>query len=384
MRSYMDVNMEECTLPELSESALHGSVNVPLPAPLIPSREAVKSTALAGLFMLACFYTVYLARVFFFPVTLAIVFKFLLHPLVRFLARSRLPLPVGSAIVMIGGFALVGGVLFELSGPISIWVDRVPEISYRLQHEFERLRGPLERVTQASEQLQNVARGPEVAAPPQQVELKQPTLFHRFASTTYSFVFGLVEFAILLFFLLASGDRFLHKVIHVLPRFEDKERAVRIARDIEDNISRYVLTVAAINIGLGSAAALVFAMLGMPNPLLWGTMACVLNFVPYLGSLVTICITGIVSLATFPTIGHAILPPLCYMLLASIEGSLVTPWIVGRRMTLNPVVIFVGVTLGGFLWGVGGALLAVPLLVMSKIFCDHIEPLASVGEFLGA
>lgn len=373
--------MEQC---KSSELALHGITNVPLPAPQVPIREWVKTIALAGLFVLGWLYTVYLARGFFFPVTLAIVFKFLLSPLVRVLNRLRLPLPVASAIVMMGGFAIVGGAFFELSGPVSDWLKRVPAISSKLQHEFEHLRAPLEKVTQATEQVQNIARGPEGAEPPQQVELRKPSLLNRFASTTYSFVFGLVEFVLLLFFLLASGDMFLRKLVHVLPTSEDKKRAVQIFRDIEGNISRYLLTVASINIGLGLAAALVFALLGMPNPLLWGTLACVLNFVPYLGSLTTICVTTIVSVATFPTIGHAILPPLCYLSLACIEGGLVSPWIVGRRMTLNPVVIFTGVTLWGFMWGVGGALLAVPLLVMLKIFCDHIEPLASIGEFLGA
>jgi predicted PurR-regulated permease PerM len=336
------------------------------------------------MFFLGCFYTVYLARVFFIPVTLAVVFKFLLHPLVRILNRFRLPLPIASAIVMMGGFALVGGAFFELSGPISDWVKRVPEISSKLQHEFERLREPLEKVTQATEQVQNITREPEGTQANQQVELKKPSLFNWFASTTYSFVFAFVEFAVLLFFLLASGDTFLRKLVHVLPTFEDKKRAVQIFRDIEDNISRYLLTVASINIGLGLAAALVFAVLGMPNPLLWGAMACVLNFVPYLGALVTISITTVVAIAVFPTIGHAMLVPACHLLLASTEGGLVSPWIVGRRMTLNPVVIFLGVTLWSFLWGVVGALLAVPLLVMLKISCDHIEPLAPIGEFLGA
>ena len=376
--------MEPSKVLELSESGLPGSVKAALPAPLVPGREWVKTIALAGLFVLGWFYTVYLAREFFIPFTLAVVFKFLLSPLVRALVRLRLPLSVASAIVMTGGLALVGGAFFELSGPVSDWLKRVPAISSKLEHEFEHLRGSLEKVTQATEQVQNIGRGPAGSEPPQQVEIRKPSLLNRFASTTYSFVFGLIEFVLLLFFLLASGDMFLRKLIHVLPRFEDKKRAVQIARDIEDNISRYLLTVASINIGLGSAAALVFALLGMPNPLLWGTLACILNFVPYLGSLTTICITTIISVATFPTIGHAILPPLCYLLLAAIEGGLVSPWIVGRRMTLNPVLIFTGVTLWGFMWGVGGALLAVPLLVMLKIFCDHIEPLASVGEFLGA
>jgi predicted PurR-regulated permease PerM len=381
----MNVNyLEMCALPDIYERTENESVDVVPAATLVPGREGLRSLALTGILALGCFYTLYLAREFFVPVILAVVFSFLLNPLVRMFQGLRLPLAFGSAIVLVCGFAAVGGIFFELSSPISEWLERVPEISSKLQRQLEQFRKPVEKVTQATEQVQKITDGPKSPKPPQQVEIKKPSLLTRFFSTTYSFAFAFIEFAILLFFLLASGDLFLRKVIHVLPRFEDKKRAVQIAREIEDNISHYLLTVACINIGLGAVATLIFASLGMPNPVLWGTLACIFNFVPYVGSLATIGITTVVSVATFPSIAHAVLVPVSYLMLASVEGSLITPWIVGRRMTLNPVVIFIGLTFWGFMWGIVGTLLAVPLLVMFKIFCDRIAPLASIGEFLGA
>jgi predicted PurR-regulated permease PerM len=143
------------------------------------------------------------------------------------------------------------------------------------------------------------------------------------------------------------------------------------------------VTAAAINACLGTAGGIAFWLIGLPNPALWGMMGAVLNFIPYLGALTTITIVTLVATATFQSLGHALLAPACYLALATIEGNFVTPYIMGRRLMLNPVVIFIGVTFWGWLWGIPGALLAVPMLVMFKIFCDHSEPLAPIGEFLG-
>jgi predicted PurR-regulated permease PerM len=346
---------------------------------VLQHRVGVRALALTGLFVLGCFYTLYFARDFFIPIVLALVFSFLLNPVVRALNRLRIPLMVGSAIVIIGGFALVAGILYELYPPVSDWLKRVPEILSKLQGELQRFRTPVNR---ASQEVQNITKTPEKTKP-LQVELREPSPLAGLFSKTYSIGFAFLEFTILLFFLLASGDLFLRKLIHVTPRFEDKKRAVKIAREIEDSISRYLLTVASINIGLGTGGALIFAAFGMPNPILWGALGATLNFVPYLGALMTAGVTGLVAFATFPHADHAILVPLSYLALASIEGSLLTPWIVGHRMTLNRVVVFIGLTFWGFMWGILGTLLAVPLLVMFKVFCDHVEPLASIGEFLG-
>jgi predicted PurR-regulated permease PerM len=141
--------------------------------------------------------------------------------------------------------------------------------------------------------------------------------------------------------------------------------------------------VAAINAALGTAAGLVFWGLGMPNPALWGALGFVLNFIPYVGAVFTIGITALVAAATFPHLGQAILVPASYLALGTIEGNFVTPHILGKRLVLNPVVIFIGLVFWGWMWGILGALLAIPMLVMVKIICDHIEPLAPLGEFLG-
>jgi predicted PurR-regulated permease PerM len=353
-------------------------------ARLFGGPRGVRSIALTGLFIFACFYTLYFARDFFLPIVLAIVLMFLLNPVVRALKRIRIPEFIGAALIIVALFAFVSFIGYKLSGPLTEWLRKAPEIGQKLQDGIRNFKKPVEQASRAGEQVQNLTSiSPEGQKPPQRVEIKPPGLLDGLFSRTWSFLLALMVMVILLYFLLASGDLFLRKLIHVLPRLQDKKTAVQIAREIEDHISKYLLTVGMINAGLGTAGGLAFWALGMPSPMLWGAMACLLNFIPYLGALTVIVTVTLVATATFASLGHALLVPFVYFVLATLEGNFVTPWIIGRRMTLNPVMIFIGLTFWGWLWGIAGVLLAVPMLVMFKIFCDHIEPLAPIGEFLG-
>ena len=319
-------------------------------------RQGWRSFALTGLLLLACFYTLYLAQGFFAPLVLAVVFNFFLSPFVRALGKLHIPAAVGAGIVMLAGVGLMGLVIYQSSGPVAEWIERAPGIMSKMSADLQRLKRPVETVSQATEQVSKMAQvaGNDAGKKTAQVELKRPGVFDGLFSKTRDAVLGLVVFIVLLYFLLSSGDLFLRKLIHVLPRFEDKKRAVLIMREIEDHISRYLLTVAMINASLGTAAALAFWALGMPNPALWGALAFLLNFIPYLGALAELVIVGLVAVATFPHLAHALLIPACYLGLAAIEANLFTPYVMGRRMTLNPVVIFVAVTFWGFLWGMLG------------------------------
>jgi predicted PurR-regulated permease PerM len=370
-----DGNETEVQQPNLQETA-----------DLFERRQGMCSFALTGLLLLACFYTLFLAEGFFAPLVLAVVFNFFLSPFVRVLGRVRIPVPAAAGIVMLACLSAIGFLIYEFSGPVSEWVERAPRVAGNISTEFQKLKKPVEKVTQATEQVSKMAQvgASDPGKKPAEVELKRPGIFDGLFSKTRDAVLEVVVFTVMLYFLLSSGDLFLRKLIHVLPRFEDKKRAVLIMRQIEDHISNYLLTVAMINACLGTAGGLAFLALGMPNAALWGALAFLLNFIPYLGALAEILIVGLVAAATFPHFSHALLVPACYLALATLEANLFTPYIMGRRMTLNPVVIFVAVTFWGFLWGILGVFLAVPVLVMLKIFCDHIGPLAPIGEFLGS
>ncbi|MDX2154647.1 MAG: AI-2E family transporter [Bryobacteraceae bacterium] len=345
----------------------------------------IRSLALTGLFILATFYTLYFARHFFLPVVLALLFSFLLQPAVRALEKVRIPPALGALLVLIGLLGGIGLLGYTLSGPVATWLVRVPETAQKMESKLRALRKPVEQVTEATKKVEQLANAgaPAGAKPPQQVALKEPSLLESLLSQTFSVVFGAAVLIVLLYFLLASGDLFLRKLVKVMPTLSDKKKAVEIAREIEGTISHYLFIVAAINFSLGLAAAGVFWLLGLPNPLLWGLLGGILNFVPYLGAMTTIAIITLVAAATFPTVWQIALVPVSYFILEGIEGNVLTPWVLGQRLTLNPVMVFLSLTFWGWIWGIPGALLAVPMLAVFKIVCDRIEPLAPIGEFLG-
>jgi predicted PurR-regulated permease PerM len=189
---------------------------------------------------------------------------------------------------------------------------------------------------------------------------------------------------ILVLFILASGDLFYEKLVRVMPTLSDKKRAVRIFRDVEFEVSRYFLTVAMINAGFGLAVGTTLALFGWATPVVWGLAAALLNFIPYVGGLVAVLIMALVGMVAFDSITFALLGPAIYIGLNVIESNFVTPLIVGRRLELNPVVILLAVTFWGWLWGIAGILIAVPFLVVVKVFADHVEGMRPVGEFLSA
>jgi predicted PurR-regulated permease PerM len=344
-------------------------------------RIEVRSLVLTGLFVLAVLYTLYFARAFVFPIVLAVLLDFLLSPIIRALKRVRIPEPVGAALVLVVGLGLLAGVLYSLAEPAQAWIARAPASIHRIETQLRRIRGPVEQVSRTAEQVEAVTHGGETGPP--EVVMRGPRLSERLFGTTQSLVTGALETIVLLYFLLAVGDLFLQKLIKVLPQLQDKKKAVAIARDTEAQISTYLFTAALLNIGIGVVVTLVMTALGMPNPMLWGALAALAEFVPYIGATALLVTLTLAGLATFPETGHALLVPASYLAVNVVQSNFIAPVILGRRLTLNPVAILVGLVFWWWLWGVGGAFIAVPLLVTFKIFCDHIEALAPIGEFLG-
>jgi predicted PurR-regulated permease PerM len=234
----------------------------------------------------------------------------------------------------------------------------------------------------ATKALERVASLPETQRI-QEIEVKTNSLGGLLVHWTTEFLLGLVSSMILLYFFLASGNLFLEKLVKVLPRFSDKRRAVEIVRGIEGNISSYLLTVTGINAGLAIVVSLSMYLYGMPNPLLWGAMAGILNFIPYVGSVIGLGAMTLAAAFNFDDLSMVALVSGTYFFLTALEGNFITPYLLGRKLTLNPVVILISVLFWGWLWGLIGALLAVPIVASCKIICDQIEPLNSIGEFLG-
>lgn len=342
----------------------------------------VRSLALTGLFILAAFYTLYFGRAFFLPIVLALLLNSLLSPVVRGLKRLRIPNALGAALVVFGLLGGLGFAVYELSGPAYEWAQKAPETMRRLERKLRDLKKPVQTMSKATQQVEKITQVGG-GQPTPTIQVTTETLGERMFSQVTELVAGGIVMFILLFFLLASGDLFLRKLIRVLPSLADKRRAVEIARQIETDISSYLVTITAINLALGLAVWAILGFLGVPNPLLWGVLAMITNYIPYLGAIMMIAVLAMVGFLTFESTSQAMTVPLSFVGLNLLESYLVTPLVLGHRLTLNPVVIFLGLTFWGWLWGITGALLAVPIMVVLKIFCDHTEPLRPIGEFLG-
>ncbi len=358
-----------------------GPPNVTKLASLLGENADARHIALMGLFILAVFYTLRLAQAFFLPIVLAILLDFLLSPLVRAFRRAGLPEPAGAGVVMLGLVATLGLGIYYLSGPAADYLALAPQSIERVREKIEGMRGSVAQVTEAAEQVERVTEVGEDDA--RSVEIKGPSLTKQVFGGTTAFLSSATVVIFLTYFLLAVGDLFLQKLVAVLPQFKDKRVAVTIFRETEAQISLYLFTTTLINLGVGVVTGIVMHLLGLPNAVLWGVVAMVLNFVPYVGAVANIVLLALAALVTFEDTGRALLVPGAFLALNLIESNLVTPAIYGNRMRLNTVALFIGLVFWWYIWGVAGAILAVPMMAAFKIACDHIESLSPIGEFLG-
>jgi predicted PurR-regulated permease PerM len=341
----------------------------------------IRSIALTGLFVLALFYTIYFMRSVLLPLVLALLLSYLLRPIVRALARAHIAAPLSAAVLLLALITGVGYAVSFLATPAAGWVQKAPYSLQQLQQKLLPIRQPMEKVAQASGEIEKLTApaDPHVKTA---VEVKQHPLTDMLYLRTPELVFSTVLVIILLYFLLAYDGVFLGKIIRLTPRLADKKRAVSIANEIAAHVSRYLLTVTLINICLGIAVGSAVGFLGLPNPAMWGAMVAVLNFVPYLGALTGIICMTLGAVLSYDSLAYAMVFPAVYLLFATLEGNFITPWIMGRSLTLNPVLILVSLTFWGWMWGIAGIILAVPILAAFKIFCAHIEAMEPVADFL--
>jgi predicted PurR-regulated permease PerM len=365
-------NADEPRSPEVPRLRLSELLRRPL---------GVRSIALTGLFILAIFYTMYFMRAVLLPLVLALLLSYLLRPIVRALVRLRIGAPIGAAIVLLSLIAAIGYGVSFLAEPVADWLEKAPYSMQQLQLKLMPLKQPIQSVAKASGEIEKLTAPDSTSAKPV-VEVKRRPVSDLVYLHTPELIASTVLLLILLYFLLAYDGIFLMKLIKLLPTLSDKKRAVSIANDISSHVSRYLLTVTIINICLGIAVGTTVGLLGLRNPIMWGVMVAVLNFVPYLGALTGIICMTLGAVLSFDSLSYALIFPAAYLIIATLEGNFITPMVMGRSLTLNPVMVLLSLTFWGWLWGIAGIILAVPILAAFKIFCAHIEPMAPIAEFL--
>jgi predicted PurR-regulated permease PerM len=334
-----------------------------------------------GLLLIAVGVVLYLARVVFIPLTFALMLSFLLSPLVSWLERLRVHRALGAALIVTTLLAGVTVSALKLADPAAEWIGRSPAVLQTLERKLRPWRRPVKDVTQLAERVERITQvdGSKV---PQEVTLERPGMLATALDTVWTIGAGALVVLFALYFMLLSGEVLMARVIAWVPDLRSQRRTADVISTIQRGMSRYLGTVFCINLTVGAAVGIGLFFLNMPNPLLWGALAVVVNFVPYLGPLVGIVTVGAVALATFDKPTAAMMPPLFYLVLASIEGNVLTPLILGRTTELDPLAIFVWLLFWGWLWGVPGAIVAVPLLMLIKLTCEKSRVLAPIAALL--
>ncbi len=341
----------------------------------------LKDALLATLAVLAVFYTIYFTRSILFPITLAVLLNLVFKPIVMRLEDFRIPAVVSAMLVLVAfAIAVVAGI-WLLWQPANERIIQMSSPGYlsRLTENLKPLQKPLGGFNEASKKIDEITNTSDEA--PVKVQIEQPQLGSMLNLTGGVLASAMIMF-VLLFFLLAGGDRFLEKLVELMPTFKDKRRVVELSREVQHRMANYLFTITAINVALGVAIGIGMWAIGLPNPVLWGVMGALLNYIPFAGPAVGAFIVFLEGLVDFNSLGHAALAPAIYVGLNALESNFITPALVGKYISLNPVMIVLAIFFWGWLWGVGGVLLAVPLLVAMKIFFDQSQVLAPMGAFL--
>ena len=336
-----------------------------------------------GIFLLLCIAAIALAQDFLMPVILAFLLMLVFTPLRRSLNRLGVPSPVCALLVLATLSTAIGVGIMMLTEPITTYVAEAPQIGRDIEAKLRSLRKPVAQIAEAGEQIDELAAGGADTATPT-VEVKEAGMSAKLAAMAPTVAAQAGFVLVLLFFLIASGDMFYEKIVHVMPTFTDKRRALRIVFDIERRLARYLSTITAINAMLGVSVGLAMWMYDMPTPELFGLLAFVLNFVPYIGAVVGIAVSTLIALISFPDPWMSLLVGGTYLALTSIEGQLVTPYFVGRVLQLNTVIVFLAIAFWAYLWSVVGMIIAVPMLVVVRVFAEHVDSLGTLGDFLTA
>jgi predicted PurR-regulated permease PerM len=363
-------------LPEAHAAVTEAADETEMPLPSDP-----QTFFLGGLFALGVLAVLYLASAIILPVVLAFVLNLLLQPAVRLLGRVHLPRAVGALLTVLLVIGALAGLVAALSVPAVTWAERLPEGIPRLEAHLQVIKGPIAALQKLIQQAEQVADAPPSKGSIVSVRRDLGLTGALFAGTR-SVLDGLFTTVLVLYFLLVAGHIFLLRIVEILPTFSNKRQAVDISQQVQEDISAYLVTITAMNAAVGVTTAAAMYLCGLGDPLLWGTTAFLLNYIPILGPFFGICIFVLVGMLSFESLWWALLPPVIYFGIHLVEGETLTPMLLARRFTLNPVLIILSLVFWFWMWGVIGAILAVPMLAILKIISDRLRPLKALGHFL--
>jgi predicted PurR-regulated permease PerM len=366
--------------PKRTLEALLQSVDSRLPAERALRVIAIATTILA---IVAIGFAMHAAQAVMLPLAAAYVVSILLTPIADWLGRRGLSEGVRAGLVVLAALMAFFTALYFVGRPALAWLDRLPGVVEQAQVKLEGLAAAYMQVQEVSKKVEEIAAAPNGPGDPLQVVVKGRTLSETVMKSAQVALVQIFFAAVLVYFFLSSRSSFRLKALAAQPTTQARLQTARVFRDIRKKVGSYMLTMLMINIGLGFATACAMAAIGMPSPIVWGLLAAVLNFVPYLGPAALAVLLGVSGLVHYESLIMAAAPPLLWLALNFIESNLVTPSLVGLRLRVTPVAIVVSVALFTWMWGPVGAVIAIPLVVVLKTVCEAAPALRMVGVLIG-
>ncbi|MBB5723990.1 putative PurR-regulated permease PerM [Loktanella ponticola] len=333
------------------------------------------------LITISAFVLAYFAKALILPIVIGFLIALTLSPINRALQKIGIPAAVGATILIIFATLVVGSAGYFAGETIRVWAQDIPSTAEELREKLSSVSSAIDAMKDVSEDIEEMTAANSDA--PQQAVVEQSPI----VNSALSVVAGLATSAgislILALFLLASGNMFYVKLVQTFRTVSERKRALTTVYDIERRVSTYLLTITMINAGLGVVMTLALYAMGLEDAYVWGIAAFLLNYLPILGGLIGTVLVGVHAIIYFDTLSYAIMVPIVYQTITAFEANFVTPYLVGRRMEVNIVAVFLTVVLWAWLWGIAGALVAVPFLLVFKVVCDNFTSLNTFGNFLG-
>jgi predicted PurR-regulated permease PerM len=328
---------------------------------------------------------VYLARDIIVPTVFALMLALLLRPVLRRMKRFHVPNGI-SAMVLVGVvLALFIAAILSLAGQAQSWLAEAPKTIRSVKNMLPTGKGPIGDIKETSNAMQELTKGESIANEPQfklSSENSQDLTFAALGVSGHFIGSAMIVF-VLAYFLLALSDDLLKQMVAAMPSFFEKRNVVALVQNVERGMSRYLVTITMVNIGLGFVTALTMYLLGLPNYILWGVMATTLNYVPHVGAFITLCVLFFVSALSHQSLWWGVAAASVFGLITTAESYFITPMMLSRSLELSPLAVILSILVFGWLWGVGGGLLAAPLLAVIKIVCDQFETTRPYSVILG-
>ena len=333
----------------------------------------ILSIAVSIMAVLAVLYTLNFARAFLLPFAISVLLYLLLTPMVQRLKKIGVPYSLSSATILITllvGLSLAGNYLFN---PAREWLREAPTSLRQLAREVDDVKAPLEEVKVLGEQVDEITKLQTRKPKTQEVEIKDPSRLDKLVKGIPPFLASVAVVFLIAFFLLSSGDVLGRRIVGFGRSWRTKSQIIRVCRQVQEEVSRHLRTITFINLGLGVVVGVALYFLGVPNAALWAAMVALLNFAPYAGAIVSALVLAVVGLTSTDTLTQALMVPGVFLVLTSLEGAVITPLVLGNRLNLSPLAVFLSVVFWGWLWGIAGALIAVPMMSSIQVVLANFE-----------